>query len=163
MRRFQLSSLRYLFLAILAVQPLLPRSIALAQTSQGVDSSLLTQTLAAFSGGQSIQNVQLSGTAAWYTGDAQDSGDATLTATPTAANSVQLSLAAEGSWNETQSDFGAHAACQWAGNDGIAHDGDYLNCFRPIVWFMPLLSLQASSTPAGIRVPAGFLTRRATY
>jgi hypothetical protein len=147
MRRFQLSSM---LMAIIVVQPMSQHSIALAQTAQSVDSSLLTQTLAAFSGGQAIQNIQLSATAVRYMGDAQDSGDAILTATPTAANSVQLSLAAEGSWDETQSDFGAHAACQWSGNDGIAHDGDYLNCFRPIVWFMPLLSLQASSTSAGI-------------
>jgi hypothetical protein len=118
-----------------------------AQTNAG---ALLAQLSQAISGGFPLKSVTLTGTAIWYGGNREDSGSATLTASAAGAATMQLSLATKGSWTESQSDFGIHAACQWMGNDGAAHEGDRLNCFRPVNWFLPSISLQPTLFPAGV-------------
>jgi hypothetical protein len=152
MSRRKLSCLRYLSFVVFASVSFLLLPTAVGQSTQSAASAVLTQAISAFSGGQQINNVQITGNVQWYTGDAQDSGNATLTAAATGASTMQLGLANAGSWTESQSDFGVHTDCQWAANDGIAHDRDYLNCLRPVVWFLPLISLQSSSIPTSVGV-----------
>jgi hypothetical protein len=42
--------------------------------------------------------------------------------------------------------------CQWTGNDGVVHQGDFMNCNRPAVWVLPLISLQPTIIPSGVGV-----------
>jgi hypothetical protein len=143
-RRF----LRPCLIALLLID-ILP---AQSQTTQSNASSILGQVTNAFSAGKPVTNVQLTGSANWYAGSFEDSGTVTLTASSTGAASMQLSLAKKGSWTESQSAFGMGVTCQWAGNNGAAHQGDSMNCLRPITWFLPQLSLQPASLPANIGV-----------
>jgi hypothetical protein len=93
-----------------------------------------------------VHQVQLSGTAAWHAGSFNDQGSATLSATATGSQ-LQLSLSS-GSRNEAQSGQGTNLACTWAGADGSAHNIDPGNCWRPVLWFLPPLSLQPSQLPS---------------
>ena len=128
-------------------------SAALLQTSaaqQGNASAILSQITKAFSSGKPIRQVQLAGSAEWHAGSLHDSGSVVLTASSAGAATMQLSLAKKGSWTESQSAIGATMSCQWAGNDGTIHQGDAMNCLRPVVWFLPQISLQPASIPTGI-------------
>lgn len=110
-------------------------------------ATLLTQLSSAFSGGNVVHQVQLSGTAAWHAGSFNDEGAATLTATTTGSSQLQLSLSS-GSRSEAQSGQGTNLACTWTGADGSAHNIDPGNCWRPVLWFLPPLSLQPSQLPS---------------
>lgn len=59
------------FLGIGSVLFFLSSVVCLAQNA----GNLLASVYGGFSGGQAIQKVQLSGTAQWYAGSAQDSGE----------------------------------------------------------------------------------------
>ncbi len=130
----------------------LPAVSQTSSTQQGNASAFLAQVANAFSATKPVANVQLAGSANWYAGSLEDVGTATLTASATGAATMQLSLATKGSWTESQSDFGANTSCQWTANDGAVHEGNYLNCIRPVTWFLPSISLQPTLIPAGIGV-----------
>ena len=125
-----------------------------AQTSniQANASAILSQAANAFSTGKPVSQVQLTGSANWYAGSLKDSGTATLTASSTGAAQMQLSLAKKGSWTEAQTGIGSDMACQWAGTDGVANQGDLMNCLRSTVWFLPSISLQPGTIPTGVGV-----------
>ena len=80
-------------------------------------------------------------------GQLQRRGAATLTATTTGSSQLQLSLSS-GSRSEAQSGQGTNLACTWTGADGSAHNIDPGNCWRPVLWFLPPLSLQPSQLPS---------------
>ena len=61
---------------------------------------------------------------------------------------LQLSLSSSGTRTETQSGQGTDLACTWSGEDGIVHAIDPGNCWRPVIWFLPPLSLQPSLLPS---------------
>jgi hypothetical protein len=99
--------------------------------SQGLNAnSAMSQLSAAFSGGKAVQRVQLSGNATWYAGSLEDSGTVTLTASADGSSLMQLILSASGQRSETQSGSGLNATCQWAGDDGIAHEIRSGSCWR---------------------------------
>jgi len=85
----------------------------------------------------------LSGTAAWHAGSFNDEGAATLSGTSTGSSQLQLSLSS-GTRSELQSGQGTSLACTWTGADAVAHNTDPGNCLRPVLWFLPPLSLQPS-------------------
>jgi hypothetical protein len=121
--------------------------------AQSVDAtSLVSQMSLAFSKGIPITGAQLTGTATWHAGSTQDSGPVTLTASASGAATMSISLAKKGNWSESQTQFGSGMACQWNGRDAVAHEGDMMNCLRPVVWFLPSISLQASSISPGLGV-----------
>jgi hypothetical protein len=125
--------------------------LALAQgaTSQAPSAAnLLGQLSAAFSGGQTVQNVQLSGNATWYAGSLTDSGTVSLTASTSGSSQMQLTLASSGQRTEGQTGTGMVASCQWAGADEVTHAIQPTNCWRPALWFLPALSLQPSLLPS---------------
>jgi hypothetical protein len=125
-----------------------PRVIAQSQnpSTSSVDATaVLTQIGNAFSGGKPVSTITLSGNATWHSGSGQDTGTATLTATASGAAQMQLSLTKKGSWTESQSAVAYGMDCQWTGADGITHSGDVMNCLKPVVWFLPTISLQPSS------------------
>jgi len=124
-----------------------------AQAPQGAGaSSVLGQLATAFSNGQAVQQIQLSGTATWNAGSLEDSGTATLTASSNGSSQLQLLLSNTGSRTETQTGLGLSADCQWAGADGVSHQTSSNNCWRPALWFLPALSLQPSLITSDIGV-----------
>lgn len=123
---------------------------ALGQTS--APPTILTSAAQAFSGGQPVSQVQLAGNATWYAGSEMAFGSATLTASETGHANMTLSLEGKGAWTESQAAFGSGMTCEWAGEDGVAHQEDYLNCLKPVVWFLPSLSLQPSLVSPEISV-----------
>lgn len=104
----------------------------------------LRQLSSVFSGGQIVHQVQLTGNATWHSGSTTDSGSVTLIASSSGAAQINLSLSSLGERKEAQTGQGAAQACTWSGSDGVQHDLDPLNCWRPAIWFMPALSLQPS-------------------
>jgi hypothetical protein len=111
-------------------------------------ATLLSQLSKAFSGGTEVHQVQLTGNASWHAGSVNDTGSATLSAATTGASQVQLSLSSSGTRTEAQSGQGTNLACTWSGEDGVAHAVDAGNCWRPVLWFLPPLSLQPSLVPS---------------
>jgi hypothetical protein len=110
-------------------------------------TTLLNQLSTAFSGGNVVHQVQLTGNATWQVGNLNDTGTATLSAATTGASLLQLSLSSSGGRTEQQSGQGTNLSCTWAGEDGVAHAVDPGNCWRPEIWFLPPLSLQPSLLP----------------
>ena len=106
----------------------------------------------AFSVGKTIQNVRISGYASWYAGSLEDSGTVTLTASADGSSQMQLLLGGSGKRTETQAGVGSNATCSWAGADGITHEVRSGSCWRPVLWFLPALSLQTSSLSGSLRV-----------
>ena len=111
-------------------------------------ATLLTQLANAFSGGNIVHQVQLTGTASWHVGNLEDTGTATLSARTDGSSQLQLSLSSSGTRTETQTGKGTDLACTWAGNDAVTHEVDPGNCWRPVIWFLPPLSLQPSLLPS---------------
>ena len=65
--------------------------------SQGMNAGNVTNLLSmAFSGGQVVQGVQLSGTAIWNAGGQEDIGTVTLTASSDGSTQMQIDLASAG-------------------------------------------------------------------
>jgi hypothetical protein len=123
-------------------------STTTATGSTGANAtSLLGQLSTAFSGGNVVHQVQLTGNASWHAGSLNDTGSATLSAATTGASQLQLSLSS-GTRTETASGEGTSLICTWAGEDGVTHSIDPGNCWRPFVWFLPPLSLQPSLLPS---------------
>jgi hypothetical protein len=114
--------------------------------------TILAEIATAFSGTRTVTNVELTGTAHWHAGSLQDSGPATLTASSDGTASMQLDLTTKGSWTESQAAISMGMTCQWTGNDAVAHQGDFMNCNRAAVWFLPLISLQPAIIPTGTDV-----------
>lgn len=126
---------------------------AAGQTPQPANAgAILSQLNTAISGGQAIQQVQLTGTATWNAGGLLDSGTASLTASTNGSSQLQLTLAASGQRTETQTGTGSSADCQWAGADGVANEVAVGNCWKPSLWFFPALSLQPSALPTYLGV-----------
>jgi hypothetical protein len=79
-----------------------------------------------------------------------DTGSATLSASTTGTSQIQLSLASSGARTEAASGEGTSLACSWSGEDGVVHSLDPDNCWRPLLWFLPSLSLQPSLLPTSL-------------
>lgn len=114
-----------------------------APAPQPNSSALIGQMSRAFSGGQAIHQMTLSGNATWHAGSEEDSGPVTLTASADGQFQMTLQLGS-GQKLETRTGTGASAACNWTGSDGVAHEIDLGNCWKPAVWFLPAISLQPS-------------------
>jgi hypothetical protein len=117
----------------------------------GVNSSL-GKLSSAFSGDKVVQTIQLSGNATWHAGSLEDSGIVNLTASTDGSSQMQLTLNNLGNKSETQVGNGSSAVCKWAGADGLPKEVDALNCWKPVLWFMPAFSLQASLLPSYMQV-----------
>lgn len=111
---------------------------------------LLNQLSAAFSGGQAIQQIQLAGNATLYAGSLEDSGTVTLSASTNGSSEMQMRLMTAGSKTESQSGIGTSASCQWSGADGVIHRSVLENCARPLLWFLPAISLQPPLIMSGV-------------
>jgi hypothetical protein len=113
-----------------------------AQAQGGSAGGALNQLSMAFSGGKTVQAVQLSGSATWYVGNLEDSGTVSMTASVDGSSTMQLILATTGQRIESQTGSGLDMTYQWAGADGTPHRIASGACWRPALWFLPSLSLQ---------------------
>lgn len=114
-------------------------------SAQGANATrVLGRISTAFAGGQFVHRAQLSGNAIWYIGETQDSGSAKLTASADGSFEMQLSLSSGGQRTETKT-VGSSTNCQWTGPDGVAQNEDLRNCLKPMVWFLPSISLQPAA------------------
>ena len=113
---------------------------------------MLNQMATAFSGSRVVHSVQIFGNATWHAGSLEDSGTATLTASTDGSSQMQLLLDASGQRTETQIGSGSTAICQWSGADGVVHTANSANCWKPAVWFLPVLSLQPSLLPSNLEI-----------
>jgi hypothetical protein len=141
------SHLFILFAGVLLLA--LSTTVAFAQEQEAVPQgasagNVLGHWSAAFSGVKVVQKVQLSGNATWHVGGLEDTGTVTLTASSDGSSQMQLALATAGQRSETQTGLGSSASCRWAGNDGVSHNVDLSNCWRPALWFLPSFSFQPS-------------------
>lgn len=115
-------------------------------------AAVINQMSFVFSSSESVTKVQMTGSATWYAGSLEDTGSATLTASATGATTMQLSLAKKGLWTETQGPIASGRLCQFTGADDIVHTLDILQCLKPVVWFLPGISLQPKVMPTGVGV-----------
>lgn len=122
--------------------------IATAGSTGTSATTLLNQLSNAFSGGNVVHQVQLTGTASWHVGSLEDTGAATLSAATNGSSQLQLSLSSAGTRIETQTGQGSDLTCTWVANDAVARAVDAGNCWRPVIWFLPPLSLQPSLLPS---------------
>ena len=138
-------SSRIVSLICLGLTAILSVAVVAQQTppQQTNATALIGQMSSAFSGGQVIQKITLSGNATWHAGALEDSGPVSLTASPTGEFQLTLQLS-RGQRLETRTGTGTSATCNWSGSDGIAHTIDLGNCWKPAVWFLPAISLQSS-------------------
>lgn len=114
-------------------------------------TTAIQQIRSAFSS-SSVTKVTLSGDANWYAGGLKDAGTVTLTAASDGSTKMQLILGKTGERTESQLAIGPGMKCQWSGPDGKVHQKDYFVCLKPVVWFLPPLSLQSTSIPTSITV-----------
>jgi hypothetical protein len=146
-RKSKLLTCCYLLAAPACLLAATPGTTATGSTGTSA-AALLTQLSTAFSGGNVVHQVQLTGNASWHVGSVNDTGSATLSAATTGASQVQLSLSSSGTRTEVQTGQGINLSCTWAGEDNVTHAIDAGNCWRPFLWFLPPLSVQPSLLPS---------------
>jgi len=122
----------------------------LVSTAYG-QTTAVQQMRTAFASSQ-VTKVILSGDANWYAGSLTDSGTVTLTAASDGSAQMRLNLGKTGARTESRMATGPGMKCQWSGSDGKIHQKDYFVCLKPVVWFLPSLSLQSTSMPTSITV-----------
>ncbi len=131
---------------------LLPFGLATFANSATPDSTtILSQASQAFSAGNPVSSVSMTGTAQWFAGSTKDSGPAKLTAKVTGENSAELDLS-NGTRIEAQSAVGDDRTCTWSGKDGVSHDMASSNCWTATTWFLPHLALQTTGLPTNLGV-----------
>jgi hypothetical protein len=102
--------------------------------------------VAASSNGQQISSIQLHGSATFHAGSLTDNGEIALSMQPSGKASMQFDGHGSGSRTESQDSIAPGMQCVWAGSDTIPHTVGSENCRKPLVWFLPALSLQQLAT-----------------
>jgi|SRR5437667_1562151 len=104
-------------------------------TSNPQALSLLQRSLNALSGGQSLNDVTLSGTARRIAGSDDETGTAVFKALASGAGRTDLSLPS-GSRSEIANVTAAPPAGAWSGPDGVSHAIAYHNLLNEPSWFV---------------------------
>jgi len=111
-------------------------------------TALLQQALAALSGGQSISDVTLSGTAQYIAGPDEELGTAVLKAIAAGASSVNLSLPS-GTRIEIQNCSTMPPSGTWSGPDGLSHPIAFHNLLTGPAWFFPAFTVAQGLSSSG--------------
>jgi hypothetical protein len=119
-------------------QPARPGGQATSSSPQAV--ALLQKSLAALTGGQTIMDVALSGSARRIVGSDDEAGAATLKALASGAGRIDLSLPS-GSRSEIANVTAASPAGAWSGPDGISHPMANHNLLSEPAWFFPAFAI----------------------
>lgn len=101
-------------------------------------------------GGVPVHQVELSGTATRYAGSDVEQGSIALIATAAGSSSMDLSFA-DMSRRVTTTNLGSGSECEWSKN-GTSHQTGYMNCLKPLVWFLPGITLQPGLMPSSIAI-----------
>ena len=118
-----------------------------AQTSMR-DSAAVTlaaKSLQALTGGTSLADISLEGTATYTAGSDVETGTVTLLASGNLASRMNLSLTDGG-----RSEIRNGPQGDWIGPDGVEHSMATHNCWPDADWFYPGLSFQALNSDAGL-------------
>ncbi len=139
------------FLAFIPAFLLAQESPANLSTPAPGVTTILTQTSQAFSAGKTVASVEMTGTAHWYVGVANetDSGPAKLSANENGENRAEFDFSS-GTRIEALSAIADGRTCTWSGKDGVSHDMASSNCWTATVWFLPHLALQSAGLPPAV-------------
>ncbi len=141
---------------------LLLASFAFAQNPPQSDPralSLVSQSIAALTGGTSIFDATLNGTATWSNGTGSETASATLMARGTGESRFDMTLSA-GPRSEIRNDASTTSQGELLATDGSVNPWAYQNCMVNATWFFPQLSvLGATGDPTLIFVYVGQETR----
>jgi hypothetical protein len=102
--------------------------------------ALLQKSLAILSGGQTISDITLSGTARRIAGSDDETGTATVKALASGAGRVDLSLSS-GQRSEVENLVATPPAGSWSGPDGISHAIVFHNLLSEPSWFFPAFAI----------------------
>jgi hypothetical protein len=119
-----------------------------AATSSPQALQILQQCLGALAGGQTLNDVSLSGTARRIAGSDDDAGTAVFEALASGASRADLSLSA-GQRSEVQNLTAAEPAGAWSGPDRISHPVAYHNLLAEPAWFFPAFAIARRLSGSG--------------
>jgi hypothetical protein len=133
---------------IVSISFLLSISLAAQQTTTSSPQALLLlqRSAAALSGGQSLIDVTLSGTARRIAGSDDETGTAILKAVASDASRVDFALPS-GQRSEIQNGAGGIPVGAWSGPDRMSHSSSEHNLKTNSAWFFPPLTLSKFSDP----------------
>jgi hypothetical protein len=112
-------------------------------------STLLQSASQAFSKGQSVHSVTLTGTANWIVGGDNENGNVRLVANSDGSYQINLELG-QSSRTEIQTAFAQGPQCTWAGSDAVAQVVSEHNCMQSVAWFMPEVALFGNLQPQAV-------------
>jgi hypothetical protein len=121
-----------------------------AATPSAQGTALLQQALTALSGGTSITDVTLSGTARCIAGSDDESGTAVLKALVAGASRMDLTLSGVNRSEIRSVDGNNSPIGAWSGPDGVQHAISYHNLSTDSSWFFPALTFRRLANTAGI-------------
>jgi hypothetical protein len=126
---------------------LLLASVASSQQPQSDPQalSLASQSIAALTHGNAINDVTLTGSISWSSGSTPEAGTVTLLASGTGESRMSIALT-NGAWTEIRDASTGMARGQWIAPSGKTGLFAFQNCATDAVWFFPALgSLAAGS------------------
>ncbi|HYL85216.1 MAG TPA: hypothetical protein VE263_13350 [Candidatus Angelobacter sp.] len=135
------------FFSLLFAIPVFPQQTATSNPQSSPQAiALLQQSLAALTGGQSITDVTLSGTARRIAGSDDESGSAILKASASLGNRIDLSLPS-GPRSEVRNVSTSEQIGSWSGTDGVAHPISQHNLVTDAGWFSAFALVTFVSPP----------------
>jgi hypothetical protein len=125
-------------------------SLAAQQTATSSPQALLLlqRSAAALSGGQTLTDVTLSGTARRIAGSDDETGTGIFKALASGAGRMDLSLSS-GQRSEVCNLSGTTAGGSWSGPDGISHAVVFHNLLTEPAWFFPAFAIARRLSSAG--------------
>jgi hypothetical protein len=129
-------------LLFVSISFLLSISLVAQQTATSSTQALLflQRSAAALSGGQTLTDVTLSGSARRIAGSDDESGTVTLKAISGDAGRIDLSLPS-GQRTETLNNTTAPPTGYWSGPDNVSHPIAYHNLLTDSAWFFPVFAI----------------------
>ena len=119
---------------------------AVAQSATINSPAVLTQASQAFSSGKPVSSVEMTGTALVYEGGPPDEGGIALTADAKGQTELKLNLRKGGERMESQDSASQMMTCMWKKSDGVEHKARGIHCQTPLVWFLPMMTMQTPNT-----------------
>ncbi|MBS1800837.1 MAG: hypothetical protein JSS95_13560 [Acidobacteria bacterium] len=129
--------------ALIGLSSIALTATAIAQSPAPTSSPILSQAIQAFSADKPISSIDLVGTATVHQGGPPDEGSVTLTADTKGKTELKLNLRTSGESVESQDSTTPMMTCIWQKSDGIEHKTRGRHCQTPLVWFLPMMTLQA--------------------
>lgn len=155
-------AIRYCLLVVVLASPLLTKAQNDASTVSppgGDASSVLNQARTAFAPQGSPAQIILDGTAHFVAGSLVEAGTAHLVASTDGSYLVSLDLGGD-KRTEQRALQNGDQSCTWSGLDGTVHEAPPQNCMLDAAWFLPGLSLLASSQVSSVYSVVGSIVQQ---